>query len=85
VCGGKTPCFSNIQSAINSAPTGETVINVTNQTYLENLLINSANTTIILKGGWDVNFTNRNSITTVKGTLEISDGTIIPDNLIIQP
>jgi subtilisin family serine protease len=25
VCGGKTPCFSNIQSAINSAPTGETV------------------------------------------------------------
>jgi subtilisin family serine protease len=85
VCGGKTPCFSNIQSAINFASTGETIINVSGQTYIENLTINSTDTTIILKGGWDVNFITRNLTTTVKGTLEISDGAIIPDNIIIQP
>jgi hypothetical protein len=85
VCGGKTPCFSNIQSAINSAPTGETVINVSGQTYIENLTIRNADTTIILKGGWDVNFITRNLTTTVKGTLEISDGAMIPNNIIIQP
>lgn len=84
-CGGKTPCFNSIQSAINSAPTGETLINITDQTYLENLIINSGDTTIILRGGWDVNFIVRNSSTTVKGTLEISNGAMIPENLIIQP
>jgi hypothetical protein len=85
VCGGKTPCFSNIQSAINSASTGDTVINVTGQTYIENLTLNSTDATIILKGGWDTNFITRNLTTTVKGKLEVSDGTMIPDNTIIQP
>jgi hypothetical protein len=85
VCGGKTPCFSNIQSAINFASIGETIINVSGQTYIENLTINSTDSTIILKGGWDVNFTTRNITTTVKGMLEISDGAMIPDNIIIQP
>ncbi len=65
--------------------TGETIINVSNQTYIENLTMNSADTNIILRCGWDVNFTNRNSTTTVKGMLEISGGAIIPENLVIQP
>jgi hypothetical protein len=38
-----------------------------------------------ISGGWDENFSNQNSTTTVKGTLEISNGTVIPDKLILQP
>lgn len=84
-CGAKTPCFSNIQAAINTTPIGETIIYATNQTYSENITLNRANTTVILSGGWDNTFTNVISFTTVFGTLEISDGVIVPENLVIQP
>ena len=35
-CGGKTPCYSSIQAAINAAGTGD-IIRITNETYYENV------------------------------------------------
>jgi len=71
-CGGKTPCYTSIQQAIN-ASSNRDVIMIVEGNYEENITLN-ASKTLTLKGGYDSAFTAQLSDTTIKGSLVISDG-----------
>lgn len=74
-CGGKTPCYTSIQAAVN-AVTSSSVIKVAQGFFNERLLLNS-NKKVSLEGGWDTSFsvktgnTNADSLSVSKGTLNI--------------
>ena len=84
VCGGKTPCFSRIQAAIDALTTGKAIINISNQTYFEDLVVSNLDTRITLRGGWHSDFMNRDAVTTVIGRLEITDGSLIHEDLVFE-
>ena len=82
VCGGKKPCFAVLQSAINWAQT-LTIINVTQDTYNENIVFNSPKY-FTLRGGCDPTFTSCVDSTGIQGSLTIGDGTLIVENIILR-
>ncbi|MBW1783453.1 MAG: DUF1566 domain-containing protein [Deltaproteobacteria bacterium] len=61
-CGGKTPCFSTIQEAINGANSGDTIKSAQG-IYAETFILNSGKQ-LILQGGWDAGFTKQTPRTT---------------------
>ena len=81
-CGSKTPCFATLQSAINSAKT-HTMINITQETYNENVVLNGAKV-LSGDGGWDSTFTNCLWWTTIHGSLTISDGTLLVEGISLK-
>ena len=56
-CGGKTPCYSTIQAAINAANSGDT-INLGQGNYAETYVLDS-DKRLIFQGGWDAGFIER--------------------------
>lgn len=82
-CGGKTPCYSTIQAAIDAASTGAT-IKMAQGTYNEDVLL-STSKNLTLQGGWDSSFTTRSSSTTINSlTIGSSGGTTTTEYLVIQ-
>jgi len=80
ICSGNSPCFSGIQAGINAAPTPAN-LNITQDTYAENITLDS---NVWVMGGWDVNFvSNSESFTTIQGSLTITNGTAIVENIIL--
>ena len=61
-CGGKTPCYSTIQGAINAANSGDT-IKVAQGIYAETFVLDSGNQ-LMFQGGWDAGFTTQTPRTT---------------------
>jgi hypothetical protein len=82
VCNGKIPCFSPIQAAIDSGDNFATIM-ITGETYSGDIILNSPGV-LTLQGGWDSTFTNCLSWTTINGSLTISDGTLIVENIILN-
>jgi hypothetical protein len=81
-CGGNSPCYSNIQEAIDAAGPVST-IKVVQGFYDEDITLNTSKT-LDLQGGWDSTFTTQSSNTTIN-SLTVSSGTIVPSNIILQP
>jgi hypothetical protein len=81
-CAGKIPCFSSIQGGINAANNSAT-IEITQETYDENVVLNSPKE-VTLRGGWDLTFTTIQSNTTINGSLTISGGKLIVENIILE-
>jgi len=73
-CGGKTPCYSTIQAAINVANSGDT-IKVAQGIYAETFVLNS-NKQLMTKGGWDTSFTTQTPGTTVIRAPIVTKGAI---------
>ena len=82
VCAGNSPCFSSIQNGINAADT-VTIMKITQETYVENVILNTL-IQLMFQGGWNSTFTAIQSNTTINGSLTISDGTLIIENIILQ-
>ena len=62
-CGGNSPCYADIQAAINAAASGDT-IKISQDAAAQALsLITAKNLT--LQGGWDPSFTVQTSLTTI--------------------
>ena len=80
-CGGKTPCYSSIQTAINAAGTG-TAIRIGQGTYSEAITL-STSKSLTFQGGWNSLFTTQSSTSTVN-SMTIGDGSVIVDKLVIQ-
>ena len=76
--------LDNIQAAIDTVTASQAIINISNQTYRENLTMDNPGTTINLKGGWAVDFRSRPSITTVTGRLEIAGGNLVPESIALR-
>jgi len=81
-CGGKTPCFTSIQNGIDSAQSSM-IIAITQETYNENVILDDPKV-LTLKGGWDSIFTTNQSYTIIDGSLTISDGKLIVENIILE-
>jgi hypothetical protein len=81
-CNGKRPCSSTIQSAIDSAQSF-TVIEITQETYDENVTL-GAPKVLILDGGWNAEFTSNSFYTTIQGSLTIRNGTMTLEKIILK-
>ena len=82
-CGGKTPCYTTIQEAINTSSDG-TLIRVVEGNYEENIALN-ASKTLTLKGGYDSAFTAQASNTNINSlTIAENSGTVEIENIILQ-
>ena len=81
-CGGKSLCFKIIQDAIDSAQSN-TVIEISQETYLEDVIFDDPKV-VTLQGGWDTNFTSNSSYTTINGSITITHGTMIIENIILK-
>jgi hypothetical protein len=73
-CGGKTPCYSTIQQAINAANSGDT-IKLAQGIYAETFILNSGKQ-LILPGGWDAGFTTQTPRTTAIRAPIVTNGAI---------
>ena len=80
-CGGRTPCYSTIQAAINVANTG-TTIQIVQGRYDEDVTLNTSKE-LIVQGGWNSAFTMRTSSTTID-SLTINSGTVKAEYLVCQ-
>jgi len=73
-CGGKTPCYSTIQGAINAANSGDT-IKLAQGIYAETFVLDS-DKQLILQGGWDAGFTQQTPQTTAIRAPIVTKGAI---------
>ena len=82
-CGGNTPCYTTIQTAIDSA-SSRSEIKILAETYAENLDLNSSNN-YTLQGGWNSAFTSRTSTSSVSSmTFGSNSGTVTVEYMDIQ-
>jgi len=82
LCNGYNPCSNNIQNGISYA-SAPSIIKITQETYTENIILDF-NRVTILQGGWDTNFTSNPSSTTIDGSITITNGTMIIENIILE-
>jgi hypothetical protein len=81
-CNGHNNCWPNIQNGI-AAVLGPSIIEITQETYDEDIVLN-VDEDITLEGGWDTNFSSCSSYTTINGSMTITHGTIIIENIILK-
>jgi hypothetical protein len=60
-------------------------VRITADTYTENVLVDKNGAVINLIGGCNESFLTCNTQTTIKGTLEIADATIVVENIVLEP
>jgi len=65
-CGGKSPCYTSIQAAIDAACTDSSIM-ISQGTYDETLVLNESKS-LTLQGGWDSTFTTISGRSTVNKT-----------------
>jgi hypothetical protein len=82
VCNGHSHCWPNIENGISQA-SDPSIIEITQETYDEDIVLD-VDKEIILEGGWDTNFASCSSYTTIKGSMTITHGTIIIENIILK-
>jgi len=82
-CGGRIPCYTSIQAAINAAGTG-TAIWIAQGTYAESIDLNTLKS-LTLQGGWDSSFTAQTSNTTFLKAPKATQGSITVQEVVIKP
>jgi hypothetical protein len=60
-------------------------VRITDDTYTENVLVDKNGAVINLIGGCDESFLTCSTQTTIKGTLDIADATIVVENIVLEP
>jgi polygalacturonase len=80
-CGGKTPCYSTIQKAINAA-SSEVTIKVALGDYNEEVTLNTSKN-VLLQSGWNSTFTAKLSNSQIK-SLTISSGKMSVENIVLS-
>ena len=80
-CGGNSPCYADIQDAINSAFSGDT-IKISQDATAQALSLTTGKN-ITLQGGWNPAFTVQTSDTTIT-SLSVQAGSVGVESLVIQ-
>jgi hypothetical protein len=80
--GGNAPYYSKIQTAYNTASTGD-VIELQSSDFNEHLELRN-DTRIKLSGGFGCDFSTISGFTIVHGDISIKNGTLIAERLIIK-
>jgi hypothetical protein len=81
VCGGNTPCYTNIQDALNAAVSGDT-IKVSTDATAQALSLNAAKN-LTVQGGWNAAFTTQTAVSTAV-SLTIRNGSAAVESLVLQ-
>jgi hypothetical protein len=81
-CGGKAPCYNVLQTGIDLAESF-TVVNVTEETYIEDIVLNSPKF-LTLRGGWDLPFNSPSSWTVIQGSMTINSGKLIVEYVTLR-
>lgn len=67
-------------------PSGAQInIQITGDTYIENIIVDKNSGIFKLIGGCDESFQSCNILTVIKGTLDIWDETIVAENIVLEP
>ena len=82
-CGGRSPCYTSIQDAINAASSGS-AIRITQGTYIESIVLNESKS-LTLQGGWDSSFTTQTSNTTFIKSPKAPQGSLTLQMVTIRP
>jgi hypothetical protein len=82
LCNGNKPCFPMVQNGIGNTSAGAEIY-ITQETYDENIVLGFSEL-VALRGGWDTTFTSKSSYTTINGSLAITNGTIIVENILVK-
>lgn len=82
VAGALTLDYNTLQEAYNNAGNGD-IIKVHSMTFSENIVIN-INKTVTLRGGYNGTFTTNSGSTTLIGNINIINGTLVIENLVIE-
>jgi len=82
-CGGKNPCYTSIQDAINAAGTGA-VIRIAQGTYTGPIALNDSKS-LTLQGGWDSGFASQTSHKTFIKVPKATQGSITVQEVDIKP
>jgi uncharacterized protein YbdZ (MbtH family) len=82
LCGGKTTCYTSIQTGIDSAQSYATIA-IDQEEYSEEVILDEPKV-LTLKGGWDTDFLSNSSYTVINGSVTIADGTLIPEYIIVR-
>jgi hypothetical protein len=82
-CGGKFPCYTSIQDAINAANT-DCDIRITQGSYLESITLR-ASISITLQGGWNSSYTTQTSNTTFIKSPQAPQGSITLQMVTVRP
>jgi hypothetical protein len=80
-CGGKVPCYTSVQQAVDAASDGTTIKIVQGQ-YNEAVALSSS-VDLTLSGGWDSAYTNQPS-TSLIHSLNIANGTLKTEDLVLR-
>ena len=82
-CGGKTPCYTSIQAAINATSTGA-VIRIAQGIYSESITLNTSKL-LTLNGGWNSAFKSQAPNTTIIKAPKAPNGSLTLQMLTIKP
>ncbi len=82
-CGGKSPCYSSIQTAMDQAATGA-VIKIGRGTFTESIALNTAKS-LTFQGGWNSSFSAQSSNTTFIKAPTVTNGSLTLQMLTIPP
>jgi len=82
VGGENIECFDNISQGCSASKNIGTVM-ISNESFDENLSF-SQNKQLILSGGWDADFINQNTSTTIGGCLTVSSGSVVLKNITLK-
>jgi len=82
-CGGKSPCYSSIQKAIDAAGTPSTIF-IAGGTYSETFTLNQSKT-LTFQGGWDASFSTQTPNTTIIKAPTVTQGSLSLQMLTIKP
>ena len=82
-CGGKSPCYTSIQTGINAAGT-VSAIRIVKGTYAESITLNSSKS-LTLQGGWNSSYTTQTSNTTFIKAPKAPQGSLTLQMVTIKP
>ena len=82
-CGGKSPCYTSIQDAINGTSTG-VVIRIAQGAYSESMDLTTSKS-LTLQGGWDSSYTTQTSNKTFIKAPKATQGSLTLQMLTVSP
>ena len=82
-CGGKSPCYTSIQTAIDAATTTSD-IRIAKGSYTESIDLTTSKS-LTLQGGWDSSFSTQTSNTTFIKAPKAAQGSLTLQELTVKP
>ncbi len=82
-CGGKKPCYGQINAGIKAAGFGAKLNIAAGHAFAEDISM-TTDCELEMEGGWNADFSNKSGFTSIEGTLTISDGEVTLDGIVLE-